>query len=64
LRALLSDEFHGAAFGEASNARQGLEQLRKKEWDVAVLDITMLRKSGLDSSRNSRPNGPGSRFWS
>ena len=48
LRALLSDEFHGAAFGEASNARQALEELRKEKWDVALLDITMPGKSGLE----------------
>ena len=48
LRALLSDEFHGAAFGEASDARQALEQLRKEKWDVALLDITMPGKSGLE----------------
>jgi len=48
LRALLSDEFHGAAFGEASNARQALEQLRKEKWDVALLDISLPGKSGLE----------------
>jgi DNA-binding NarL/FixJ family response regulator len=48
LRALLSDEFHGAAFGEASNAQQALEQLRKEKWDVALLDITLPGKNGLD----------------
>ena len=48
LRALLSDEFHGAAFGEASNAQQALEELRKKRWDVALLDITLPGKSGLE----------------
>lgn len=48
LRALLSDEFHEAAFGEASDARQALEQLRKGKWDVALLDITLPGKSGLD----------------
>jgi len=48
LKALLSDEFHGAAFGEASDARQALEQLRKEKWDVALLDITMPGKSGLE----------------
>jgi DNA-binding NarL/FixJ family response regulator len=31
LRDLLSDEFRGAAFAEASDARQSLEQLRKKK---------------------------------
>ena len=48
LRALLSDEFHGAAFGEASNARQALEELRKTKWDLVLLDVTMPGKSGLE----------------
>lgn len=48
LRALLSDEFHGAAFGEASNAEEAVKQLGKKIWDVALLDITLPGKSGLD----------------
>ena len=48
LRALLSDAFHDAAFGEASNAEQALEQLGKEGWDVALLDITLPGKSGLD----------------
>ena len=48
LRALLSDAFHDAAFGEASNAEQALEQLGKEDWDVALLDITLPGKSGLD----------------
>jgi DNA-binding NarL/FixJ family response regulator len=48
LRELLADEFHGAVFGEASDARQALEQLRKKGWDVALLDIALPEKSGLD----------------
>jgi two-component system invasion response regulator UvrY len=48
LRALLSDAFATAEFGEASNAEQALEQLGEKEWDVALLDITLPGKSGLD----------------
>ena len=48
LRALLSDAFRETAFGEASNAEQALEQLGKKVWDVALLDITLPGKSGLD----------------
>lgn len=48
LRALLSDEFHGATFGEASDARQALEHLRDHTWDVALLDITMPGKNGLE----------------
>jgi two-component system invasion response regulator UvrY len=61
LRALLSDEFRGAAFGEASDARQAMEQLRKKEWDVALLDIALPGKSGLDllkEFKDARPKLP------
>jgi len=48
LSALLADAFHDAAFGEASNADQALEQLGKDAWDVALLDITLPGRSGLD----------------
>jgi two-component system invasion response regulator UvrY len=59
LRALLSDEFRGAAFGEASDARQALDQLRQKEWDVALLDITLLPgKGGLDLLKELKAQWP------
>ena len=58
LRELLSDEFHGAAFGEASDARQALEQLRKKQWDVALLDIALPGKSGLDLLKELKAEWP------
>ncbi len=58
LRALLSDEFHGAAIGEASNARQALEQLRKAKWDVALLDIALPQKSGLELLKELKAEWP------
>jgi two-component system invasion response regulator UvrY len=58
LRALLSDEFHGAAIGEASNARQALEQLRKTKWDVALLDIELPEKSGLELLKELKAEWP------
>jgi DNA-binding NarL/FixJ family response regulator len=48
LRALLSDEFHRAAFGEASDAQHAMEELRKTKWDIALLDVTLPGKSGLE----------------
>ena len=48
LRALLSDAFAEAEFGESSNATQALEQIRKKRWDVALLDVSLPGKGGLD----------------
>ena len=61
LRELLSDEFRGAAFGEASNAQQAMEQIWKKEWDVALLDITLPGRSGLDFLKEVRAARPGLR---
>ena len=58
LRELLSDEFNGTSFGEASDARQALEQLRKKEWDVALLDIALPGKSGLDLLKELKAEWP------
>jgi DNA-binding NarL/FixJ family response regulator len=34
--------------GEASNAREVLEQVRRRKWDVVVLDINLPDQSGLD----------------
>ncbi len=58
LRALLTDEFLGAAFGEASDARQALVQLRTQTWDVALLDITLPGKSGLDLLKELKAEWP------
>lgn len=58
LRALLSHEFQGAVFGEAPDARQALEQLREKEWDVALLDLTMPGKNGLDLLKELKAEWP------
>jgi len=59
LTALLSDEFRGATFGEACDARQALEQLRKRTWDVALLDLTLPGKSGLDFLKELKSEWPG-----
>ena len=58
LTELLSDEFPAAVFGEASDAPQALEQLRKKEWDVALFDISLPGKSGLDLLKELKAEWP------
>src|ERR1051326_7735636 len=45
---LIFDEFQGATFGEAADARKAMEQLRKKQWDIVLLDIALPGKSGLE----------------
>jgi two-component system invasion response regulator UvrY len=59
LSAVLADEFRNAAFGEAGNAREALEQLRRNTWDVALLDITLPGKSGLDLLKELKAEWPG-----
>ena len=58
LRALVSEEFRGATFGEAADARQAFAQLREKTWDVALLDITLPGKSGLDLLKELKAEWP------
>jgi DNA-binding NarL/FixJ family response regulator/HPt (histidine-containing phosphotransfer) domain-containing protein len=58
LRAMLANEFSGAAFGEAADARQAFEQLRKAPWDIALLDITLPGKSGLDLLKELKAEWP------
>jgi two-component system, NarL family, invasion response regulator UvrY len=48
LKQILADEFVGSTFGEAANGGEALDQIWKQPWDVALLDITMPGKSGLD----------------
>ena len=58
LRALLSDAFQGAVFGEAADAPQALDQLRGNIWDVALLDINLPGKSGLDLLKELKAEWP------
>lgn len=48
LSALLLDQFKGAVFGEAADAQEALTQLREREWDVALIDLNLPGKSGLE----------------
>lgn len=48
LRETLAEAFSRATFGEAKTAHEALEQVRRQDWDVVILDISMPGKSGLD----------------
>lgn len=61
LKLILADRFKRAAFGEARNAQEAFARIAKEKWDVAVLDITMPGRSGLDllvEFKNLRPDMP------
>src|ERR1700756_3830240 len=48
LKETLVEAFSRVTFGEAKSAQETLELVRRYDWDVVVLDISMPGKSGLD----------------
>jgi two-component system invasion response regulator UvrY len=48
LRETLTEAFSKVTFGEARTAQETLEHVRRQDWDVVILDISMPGKSGLD----------------
>jgi DNA-binding NarL/FixJ family response regulator len=61
LRQMLAEAFPGAVFGEASNAAEAVRMARESDWDVAVLDISLPDRSGLEALseiRKMRPKLP------
>jgi DNA-binding NarL/FixJ family response regulator len=44
----LGEAFPRVTFGEAKTAQETLEHVRRQDWDVVILDISMPGKSGLD----------------
>jgi len=52
LRQVVLEAFGNAVIGEAQNAQEALDQIRKQDWDVVVMDITMPGRSGIDILRD------------
>ncbi len=48
LKETLAEAFSRIAFGEARTAQEALDHVRRQDWDVVILDISMPGKSGLD----------------
>lgn len=48
LRQTLAKAFPGVEIGEAQKAQEALELIRKKTWDLVIMDISMPGRSGLD----------------
>src|ERR1700752_1652822 len=58
LKQILEDEFKRAVFGEARNAQEALDLVWKENWDIAILDITMPGRSGLEVLREIKKSRP------
>jgi len=61
LKETLEEELGEVTFGEAQNGHQVMDQVRKQEWDLVLLDIGMEGRSGLevlDELREVKPKLP------
>ena len=61
LEQILVDSLQEIVVGEASNAEDAIKLVRRQEWDVVVLDISMPGRSGLDALKEIKklkPNLP------
>src|SRR5882762_10558688 len=58
LKDVLKEHFAAAAFGEAETAQTALEQVRKKQWDLLVLDVSMPGRSGVEVLKQIRQSQP------
>ncbi|MFC1499213.1 response regulator [Verrucomicrobiota bacterium] len=58
LRQILEDELKKAEFGEAENAHEALDRIRKEKWDVIVLDINMPGRSGMEVLKEVKQTHP------
>jgi two-component system, NarL family, invasion response regulator UvrY len=59
LREILMRELEGVVCGEAENVEQFLAQVQNQNWDLAIVDITMPGRSGLDVLRDLQGVQPG-----
>jgi two-component system, NarL family, invasion response regulator UvrY len=55
----LSEKFPEAEFGEARNSAEILKLLNNEKWDLAILDISMPGRNGIEVLKEIKENHPG-----
>src|SRR5580765_2182257 len=58
LMQIVARSFAGATFAEARDAEEGLNHARRESWDIAVLDVTMPGRSGLEIIKDMKQLRP------
>jgi DNA-binding NarL/FixJ family response regulator len=58
LKKILDDQLTAAFFGEASTTTEALMRVREQEWDLAVVDLTLGDRSGLEVLKDFRQLRP------
>jgi len=59
LKEVLADEFPGLEAGEAETSQAALERVMAREWDIALLDINLPGRSGLEVLEELKRLRPG-----
>lgn len=58
LRKILADTDDMIVAGEAANGNETLDQIRSREWDLVVLDLSMPGRNGLELLRHIKAEQP------
>jgi DNA-binding NarL/FixJ family response regulator len=58
LKQIIERGFGAAEFGEAEDAQAALRQMRQNSWDLAIIDVSMPGRSGLDIIKEARQLRP------
>lgn len=58
LKQMLADEFQGAVFGEASNSAETMEKALGEEWNLAILDVQMPGRGGIETTADLKKSKP------
>jgi DNA-binding NarL/FixJ family response regulator len=58
VRQILSDSFKTLLIGEAQNSQEILNLVREQDWDIAVLDISMPGRNGLEALKELKQVRP------
>ena len=55
---LLREHLPDSEFGEAESSREGFDAILKQPWDLAIIDVSMPGRSGLELLRDIRGAKP------
>jgi DNA-binding NarL/FixJ family response regulator len=58
LKQILAEESDMGEFGEAKNSQEVMDLIKKKDWDIVILDITMPGRGGLEILKEIRSERP------
>lgn len=59
IRQMLVENFGDVEIGEAADAREAIEAVRREDWDVMLLDIRLPGRSGVEVLQQVKATNPG-----